>query len=145
MKKAHVKLKDQDLEQLERMLKKSSLTSRTYARILTLLELNKGKTYTAVEDLVNVSRQSLRKLAKKYAVQGLDCLYDAQRPGRPIKIDSKQVDQLTVLSCSEAPEGYSQWSLRLLADKMVELNYCKSISHTQVGNILKKENKASPI
>jgi len=45
---------------------------------------------------------------------------------------------LTVLSCSEAPKGYSQWSLRLLADKMIELGHCESISHTQVGNVLKK-------
>ncbi|MFT5262795.1 MAG: putative transposase [Polaribacter sp.] len=77
--------------------------------------------------------------------EGLSCLYDKKRPGRPIKVDTKQVNFLTVLPCSEAPEGYAQWSLRLLADKMVELNYSASISHTQVGNILKKENKTAPI
>jgi len=145
MKKEHVKLKIQDEEQLKGMLKKSKLTSRTYKRIISLLELNKGQSYVSVSKIVEVSTTSLRKLAKKYKSDGLACLYDEPRPGRPIEIDSTQVDKLTVLSCSEAPEGYSQWSLRLLADKMVELNYSKSISHTQVGNILKKENKTASI
>ena len=145
MKKEHVKLMIEDEEQLKVFLKKSKLTSRTYKRITSLLELNKGQSYVSVSKLISVSITSLRRLAKKYKSHGLACLYDEQRPGRPIRIDSLQVDKLTLLSCSEAPEGYSQWSLRLLADKMVELNYSKGISHSQVGNILKKENKTAPI
>ena len=46
--------------------------------------------------------------------------------------------KLTALACSEAPDGHSQWSLRLLANKVVELGYCQHLSHTQVGTILKK-------
>ena len=84
------------------------------------------------------------KLSKRYASEGLACLYDKPRPGRPIKITAKQRDQITVLACESSPEGSSQWSLRLLADKVVELGYCESISHSQVGEILKKENKTSP-
>jgi putative transposase len=44
------------------------------------------------------------------------------------------------LACSTPPEGYAQWSLRLLADKVVELEYCEHISHTEVGQVLKKTN-----
>jgi transposase len=144
MKKQHIKLSDQDRDQLLEMLQKGSLKSRTYKRIMALLELDKGQTYTAVQGLVKLSRRSLGKLPKRYQAEGLGCLYDAPRPGRPVKIDQGQKDKLTVLSCSDAPEGHSQWSLRLLADKMVELGHCDSISHTQVGTILKKAYQAAP-
>lgn len=53
-------------------------------------------------------------------------------------IDGKQRAMITALACSEAPEGHGRWSLRLLADKIVELNYCDSISHEHVSRILKK-------
>ena len=73
-----------------------------------------------------------------YKEQGLKCLEDAPRSGRPIEIDGVQRAKITALACSQAPEGHARWSLRLLADKVVELGYSESISHTQVGNILKK-------
>ena len=145
MKKEHVKLSTQEEEQLKRMLSKGSLQVKTSKRILALLELNKGQTYKVVSSIVHLCEKTLSRLVKTYNNEGLNCLTDKTRPGRPIRINSKIEDYLTVLSCSEAPVGYAQWSLRLLADKMVELNYCTSISHTQVGNILKKENKTASI
>jgi transposase len=144
MKKRHVKLSSQDREQLEGLLQKGSLKSRIYKRVMALLELDNGQTYAAVQGLVRLSRRSLGKLSKRYQLNGLDCIYDGPRPGRPIKIAQEQQDKLTVLSCSDAPEGHSQWSLRLLADKMVELGHADSISHTQVGTILKKSHQTPP-
>jgi len=143
MKKAHVRLTGQDREALQELFRKSSLKSRTYKRIIALLELDKGQTYDAVQSIADLSRVSLGKLSKKYAQLGLDCLYDSPRPGRPIKIQAEQRDQIMVLACEDAPQGYSQWSLRLLADKVVELGYCDSISHTEVNRILKKR-KSNP-
>lgn len=67
-------------------------------------------------------------------------LKDKHRKGRPIVIDGEQRAQLTALACSEPPEGYARWHLRLLADKAVELGFCEHISHTEVANILKKTN-----
>ena len=144
MKKEHVNLSAENRKQLKEMLEKGSLKSRTYKRITALLELDKGKTYIEVKEIVHQSRIALYNLVKKYKEQGLECLYDAPRSGRPIKLNKAQEDKIILLSCSEAPEGYSQWSLRLLADKIVELGYCDEISHTQVGDILKKR-KLSPI
>lgn len=141
--KEHIKLTTAEKEQLQGYLNKGSLKSRTYKRILSLLELDKGKTYGGVKELLGISVVSLGKLVKKYKERGIGCIYDAPRPGRPIKIDSQQENELTLLSCSEVPAGYSQWSLRMLADKMVELGHSEGISHTQVGNILKKR-KSSP-
>ena len=138
MKKQHVKLSTENSNLLTEMLAKGSLKSRTCKRIISLLELNKGKTYGAVKETVHFSAVTLSKLTKRYKEKGLDCLYDAPRAGRPIRIGQKQENEITLLSCSDAPEGYSQWSLRLLADKIVELGYCDQISHTQVAAVLKK-------
>lgn len=144
MKKEHVKLSRQEEEQLKSMLSKGSIQVKTSKRVTALLALNKGQTYEIVSGIVNLNVKTLSRLVKTYKIEGLNCLVDKKRPGRPIVITTKIKDSLTVLSCSESPQGYAQWSLRLLADKMVELNYCTSISHTQVGNILKKENKTAP-
>lgn len=144
MKKQHVQLTASDREKLELMLSKGSLKARVYKRIQGLLALDSGQSYTAVETTVRLSRTSLAKLVKRYKSEGLTCLHDNQRPGRPIKITAEQRDKITVLACENAPTGHSQWSLRLLADKVVELGYCDSISHTQVDKILKKKNKATP-
>ena len=138
MKKAHVRLSDQDRQQLSELLQKGTLKARIYKRTVALLELDKGQTYTSVKSLVQLSLVSLGKLVKKYQTQGLGCLYDAPRSGRPVRISSEQENQVILLSCSQAPKGHSQWSLRLLADKVVRLGYVDSISHTQVGEILKK-------
>jgi len=144
MKKSHVKLTEDHRKELENLLSKGTCLARTYKRATALLELDKGQTYVATAEISKLSNISLSKLSKRYASEGLACLYDNSRSGRPIKITAEQRDQITVLACEEPPAGTSQWSLRLLADKAVELGYCDSISHSQVGEILKKENKASP-
>jgi hypothetical protein len=65
-------------------------------------------------------------------------LEDAHRSGRPIEIDGGQRAKITALACSDAPKGNSRWTLRLLADKAVELGYCEHLSHNHAGEILKK-------
>jgi transposase len=139
MEKSHVKLTAAHRSELEAMLNKGTTLARVFKRVNGLLELDKGKTYTAAASVAKLSALSLSKLATRYASEGLACLYDHPRPGRPVKITAEQRDQITVLACESSPEGTSQWSLRLLAEKVVELGYCDSISHTQVGEILKKE------
>lgn len=142
MKKEHIKLSPEDREQLLGMLAKSSLTARTYKRVSALLALDEGQTYVEVETQVRLSVVSLGKLATKYKQVGLECLHDAPRSGRPIKIDAKQRDQVTLLACEETPDGHGHWSIRLLADKMVELGYCEEISSSSVHDILKKRNSS---
>lgn len=143
MKKFHVQLCQKDEEQLLEMLQKGSLKSRTFKRITALLELNKGQTFQSVQKIAHLSATSLGKLAKKYAAAGLDCLYDAPRPGRPVQTTAELRDQITLLACEAPPAGHSQWSLRLLADKAVELGYCETISYVQVDKILKKKYKTT--
>lgn len=138
MKKQHVQLTEEDRKYLENLIKEGELATRVYRRALGLLELDRGKTYTAVTQTLQVSRMSLATWRKKYREEGLKCLTDKPRSGRPPGFSGEQRAQITALACSEPPQGYGRWSLRLLADKAVELGFCEYISHTEVGDILKK-------
>jgi transposase len=138
MKKQHVQLTKEDREQLERLIKQETLPTRVYRRALGLLELDRGKTITAVAETLQVSRMSLTVWSKKYQEDGLKLLNDQPRSGRPPGFTGEQRAQITALACSAPPEGYGRWSLRLLADKVVEMGFCEYISHTEVADILKK-------
>jgi putative transposase len=140
MKKQHIQLSDADREYLEALISKGELTAKVYRRALGLLELDHGQTYTAVSKVLKVTIPTLSGWAAKYQQSGLQVLQDQMRGGRPIEIAGDQRAKITALACSEPPEGYARWSLRLLADKAVELEYCEHISHTEVREILKKTN-----
>lgn len=138
MNKHHVTLNDADRAYLNNLISKGEQSVRVYKRALALLELDRGKTYTTVAQTVAVTKQVVSIWAKNYRESGLRCLEDKPRSGRPIELDGTARAKVTALACSEAPEGYGQWSLRLLAEKAVELEYCEHISHTEVAAILKK-------
>ena len=133
-----VQLTPSDSDKLEEMLHKTSLRSKVFKRVTALLELDKGKTICSVCDILGLSHPTISTLIAKYKSVGLDCLLDKKQPGRPPRIDGVQRAKITALACSKAPEGYAKWSLRLLAEKIVELNYCESISHEWTNQILKK-------
>jgi len=134
----HITLKAAERKQLETLLAKGKLAAKVFKRATALLELDRGKTMSAVAQTLAVSYPTVLAWRDKYLKQGLKCLHDAPRSGRPIVIDGQQRAKVTALACSDAPEGYARWSLRLLAEKVVELGHCDSLSHTQVGKILKK-------
>ena len=138
MNKQHVQLSEIDRETLETLVSKGKQSARAYKRALALLELDRGKTLTAVAETLGVTHNTVSTLRDNYKKDGLRCLEDAHRSGRPVEIDGAQRAQITALACSEAPEGHARWNLRLLAGKIVELGYCESISHTHVRSILKK-------
>jgi putative transposase len=138
MKKQHVKLKAKDRDYLESLISKGKLPAKTFKRATGLLELDRGKTLGAVAETLGVSRVTVMAWRDKYKEQGLKCLEDAPRSGRPPEIDGKMRAMITALACSEPPAGHARWSWRLLADKVVELGYCEEISSTHIGTILKK-------
>ena len=140
MKKEHVKLSEEDRTYLENLLKKGSLLASKYKRVLALLELDRGRTFTEVATIVGVTNQTASTWATKFKETGLEFLTDKPRPGRPTVIDGLQRAKITALACSDAPEGYERWSLRLLADKAVDLELVEAISYMEVSRILKKTN-----
>lgn len=138
MKKCQVELRPTDRDYLENLLRKGQLGVRQFKRATGLLELDRGKPISAVATTLSVSETTVRAWRDRYEQEGLQMLHDKPRSGRPIEFDGEQRAKITALACSEAPVGHERWDLRLLADKAVELNYCPSISHTQVAKILKK-------
>lgn len=138
MTKHHVKLRKKDREYLEALVARGKLSAKVFKRATGLLELERGKTLQAVAETLGVSYVTVAAWREKYQAHGLQCLEDAPRSGRPIEIDGVQRAQITALACSDAPTGHARWSLRLLADKVVELGYCQRISYVQVDKILKK-------
>jgi hypothetical protein len=126
-------------------LLKSSLTVKIHKRIQVLLGLDSGKSYKTVGKEVGITYISMREICSKYANKRADAialnyLSDKPRTGRPIVISGDERAKITALACSQVPVGHSNWTLRLLADKVVELGICEELSHTYAGEILKKTN-----
>jgi transposase len=136
MEKQYVQLSPTDREYLEALISKGELKAKTFRRALALLELDRGQTYTAVAQIVKMTIPTISTLARQYKANGLNALSDKPRSGRPIIIDGEQRAKITALACSTPPAGHAEWSLRLLADKVVELGFCEQISHTEVRTIL---------
>ncbi len=138
MKKQHLTLTAADRTALESLLAKGTLPVKSFKRATALLELDRGQTLTAVAATLDVDYNTVAAWRNGYQATGLACLHDAPRSGRPIIIDGAQRAKITALACSDAPEGHARWSLRLLAEKVIEAGFCDTISHTMVGNVLKK-------
>lgn len=140
MKKQHIELTSEHEAYLKGLLSKGILKARKQQRAHALMELHRGKTFVEVQTQLNVSYPTVLSWAKKYNSEGLTFLDDKPRSGRPLGFSGEARAKVTALACTEPPEGYSRWSLRLLSDKLVELEIVESISFKQVGNILKKTN-----
>jgi transposase len=140
MTKQHIQLSDTERKQLEDLLSRGNIAARKSKRILAILELDRGRTFKSVAQTVGATQQIVSTWASKYRENGLAGLEDKPIPGRPVTISGAERAKITALACSDAPEGHGQWSLRLLAEKAVELEYVEEISHTHVGRILKKTN-----
>jgi len=92
--------------------------------------------------VLNISMRKIDRVKKRFVEEGFDIALSGRKSGRVYerKVDGDFEAHLVALSCSDPPEGFARWSLRLLADKVVELNYIDSISHEAVRRILKKTN-----
>ena len=140
MQKEHLKLSEPDHNFLMTVVSKGQSSARVFRRATALLELHRGKTLSTVAETLRVSRQTISQWRDNYQASGLRALDDAPRSGRPIEIDGNSRAHVTALACSTPPAGHARWTLRLLADKAVELGYCEHLSHTEARSILKKTN-----
>ncbi len=107
-----------------------------------MLQLPAGHSLLQIGEALQVSRQSVARWRDRYLQAGLPALDEKPRSGRPVRIDGRQRARLTALACSAPPAGRARWTLRRLADKVVELGYCGRLSHTGVHQILKKTNSS---
>ena len=136
-----IRLNEEDRDELNRYLRhgKSSARSLTRARILLLAD--KGRDDKEIAESLSVSKSTVNRIRKRYYGGGSDfALHEKARSGAPLKMDGRIETQLTLLACSEPPDGRSKWTVRLLADRLVEMEVVDSISHMSVQRLLKKMN-----
>jgi transposase len=125
---------------LEQMLTKGTYQVRSLKRAQVLLHLHRGNSPASVAQQAGVSLATVYNVANRYkqTEKLQDALEEKPRSGQPSKFDKAAEARLTALACSEPPEGHSRWTLRLLADTLVELQIVETISHQAVGERLKK-------
>lgn len=142
MKKQYkVDLKEEERSLLQKMTEKGSEKGRKIKRGQILLLADKGKKDKEIAEWIDVTVGTVQRIRKRYATEGLESAIEEQaRSGRPVGIKAETRAKITALACTKAPEGRERWTLRLLADKVVELEYIESISHQSIDNILKKTN-----
>jgi hypothetical protein len=104
-----------------------------------------GSTHEEMARVLHISMRKIDRVKKRFVEDGIDAALDRKKGNRVYsrKSDGDFEAHLIALSCSEPPEGFARWSLRLLADKVVELDYIESISHETIRQVLKK-TKSSP-
>jgi transposase len=144
-----IKLSKLEVEELNKVISKGSHTSQAYRAAYILLNCDKGEFSTNADirnadicKVLRVGERTIDRVKKKFIEEGFDSVLErrASQQNYTKKVDGDIEAKLVTLCCSEPPEGFAKWSLRLLADKMVELNYVDYISHVTVGEVLKKTN-----
>ena len=142
-----IKLTKAEVDELHTIINKGSHTSQTFRFAYILLNCDEGKysdkvTNEQISKVLKVGMRTIDRVKKKFVEEGFEAVLE-RRPTSRIyekKSDGDIEAKLVTLCCSEPPRGYAKWSLRLLADRMVELKYVDSISHVTVRSILKKTN-----
>ncbi len=142
-----IKLSKSEVEELHVIINKGSHTSQTFRAAYILLNCDEGEysdkvTNEQISKVLKVGMRTIDRIKKQFIEEGIEAVLERRPTTRiyDIKADGDMEAKLVTLCCSEPPKGFSKWSLRLLADKMVELNYVESISHVTVRTVLKKMN-----
>lgn len=140
-KKYIVKLSAEERQELLRLTNKGMINARSMKRAQILLKADEGLKDEAIIQALNSTRPTVERVRKRFVEGGVEkAIYEDKRPGSMTKLDGRAEAQLIALACSPAPDGHERWTLRLLADKLVELDVVESISHETVRQSLKKTN-----
>ncbi len=151
MKKYVVTLTKEERELLSALPSKGKNKSQKIVNSLILLGCDEGEfqkersTNEEISRVLNISMRKIDRVKKRFVEEGLDVALNGRKGSRIYakKADGDFEAHLIALSCSAPPQGFSRWSLRLLADRVVELEYIDSVSHETIRRVLKK-TKLSP-
>ncbi len=140
--KYRVTLTDDEVEMLEGLLRKGKSAARKQTRARILLKASAGCKDGAIMEALAVSATMIYNTQQKCVEEGVEAaLHDRPRPGQAPKLSDKQCAQVIATACTPAPAGHDHWTLRLLADKVVQLGYADSFSYETVRRILKKHSE----
>src|SRR5215211_8748280 len=143
-KKYVVRLTEEERTQIETLLRRGKAHARKllYGRILLKADADGPDRWTdeRIADAFEVSTATVARERRRYCEDGLEVALMPKKPGRPRRrvLDGRAEAHLVALSCSDPPEGRERWSMRLLADRMVELGHVEALSHETVRRTLKK-------
>lgn len=146
-KKYIVKLTTEEQSELNKILSNGSSSAKKYKVACVLLKAdasNEGMNYTDqdISDEVEISAKTITRLRKKFVEGGLKKVFEKKFTPRYSrrKFDGEAEAKLIAICCGEAPKGHARWTLRLLADKAIELEIVDSVSHEAIRETLKKTN-----
>jgi len=143
-----VTLTSEERAELEALTRTARTNARRflYARALLLCDAGpEGPAWTVADasEAMGVTPRTIEHLKKRFVEEGLDAALERRRPDKPprtVIFDGTFEARLVALACSEAPEGRRRWTVRLLAEKAVELTFASKVSHMTVQRVLKKMN-----
>lgn len=144
--KYKITLSKTEHEQLIAIISKGVHSSQLYRAAYILLNSDEGKygdkiTGQELSKILKISMRMIDRVKQRFVEDGFDaCLERKAIEPKERKVDGDLEAHLIALSCSKAPQGFSRWSLRMLADKAVELKYAESISYETIRKVLKKTN-----
>ena len=140
-----VVLTEDERKQLEQLLAAGTAPARKLAHARVLLKADKGPggpgwVDAAIAEAVEISQPTISRIRQQFVEAGLEAALHRRAPRRVYtrKLDGEQEARLIALTCSEPPAGHARWTLRLLADKLVELAVVETVSHETVHRVLKK-------
>jgi transposase len=148
MKKYIIKLSKDERDTLKKVITSGRGPARMFTRARILLKADQGIagpnwSDEKISDALDVTVQTIERVRKQFVEEGFDAVLSRRKYTQNVsrkKIDGRVEAHLIALSCSEPPEGSARWTLRLLADKIVELGYVDSVSHEAIRQTLKKTN-----
>src|SRR5215212_10755595 len=132
-------LTEAERDQLQQLLAAGTASARKLAHARVLLHADKGPggpgwVDAAIADAVEISQPTISRIRQQFVEAGLEAALNRRAPRRvyPRKLDGAQEARLIALTCGEPPAGQARWSLRLLADKLVDLEVVEAVSHQTV-------------
>lgn len=142
-----VRLSQEERTELEDLVYKGRVAAhkRLHAQLLLKADVGEwgeGWTDGDISDALGISTRTVERVRKRLVLEGLEAALNRAPPSRVRSrvIDGDKEAHLIALTCSEAPEGYSRWTLRLLGQRLVELGHVESVSHETIRQVLKKTN-----
>jgi len=140
--KYKVNLTDEEKRQLEAFIHQGKSAARSQTRARILLKAASGLQDKDIIQALDVSASMVAKTRQRCVEEGPEAaLKERPRPGQVPKLTDKQAAHLIAIACSDAPEGHDHWTLRLLADQVVALDYTASCSYELIRRLLKKHFK----
>lgn len=141
--KYKVELSESERTRLRELVSSGRVSVRKLKRALTLLNADEGSGDLEIASTLKISPSTVGRIRTRFVKEGLEsALNERPRPGRSRKLDVRAEAHLVAIACSDPPEGHTHWTLQLLADKVVQMEFSESVSLETIRQSLKKTDSS---